>query len=205
MAVYPFNADKALSLFVYSDNAFGVFEGAQDFFRMGKGFWIPLVQLVILTGISWAGFRSVEKELPPDRLNRMPLLRRVVLVLTLTLPAYAFLQIMTISSGVLVWLMGILFFPLATLWAATLYFEMPNPILAAARSFITFRFSQTSLLGFFYVSLGMMFFLFLYSPPGPPSWDSSVGWSPRENSICAFFTVLPPQLPLAPSSISYFC
>ena len=110
------------------------------------------------------------------------------LPLLLLMPGFALgMEYFPTGLGVLV-ACGV--FPFLALWAAIIYFETLNPLLALARTWKLIRWAPAMGLGLLAGALNLLFFMFLESP----IWEMCVqlfSWlvPPAPGAVAAYFTI----------------
>jgi uncharacterized membrane protein SpoIIM required for sporulation len=165
-AVFAFRGQEgsAAELFFFEDSPLGVLRGCAAFFDFEGAPLRYMAQVLLLTALNVAAFRSLEQEMPSDFRPMHPRWRMWLAALPMSLLIPGFIVFVRAESGVAAWLFGMAGLPLLALVSAVLYFETLNPLQALWRSFSLVRWGPLLLLGLLTVNLGLLFFLFLDSP-----------------------------------------
>lgn len=194
-AVWAFGWSKntAADTFYYPDQSFWPFDilaGIGDFFGNEATRGLFVFQVILLACVAVAAFRALEQEM--EATQRVPsspgraLLAGIPLLLLM--PGFAFgMESLSELAGVLIsWAI----FPLLALWAAVIYFETHNPLLALSRAWKLIRWGPALGLGLLTGALNLLFFMFLESP----IWDMTLELfsflvPPAEGAMAAYSTI----------------
>jgi uncharacterized membrane protein SpoIIM required for sporulation len=194
-AVWSFGGSQksAAETFVYPDTPswpLDILSGIGGFFGNEATWGLFVFQIFLLAGVAVAAFRALEQEMadgtrPPTPPRRALLSWIPMLVL---MPGIAFgLQSFSEMYGVVLsWIL----FPFLALWAAVIYFETLNPLLALVRAWNLVRLGPALGIGLLTGALNLLFFMFLESP----IWDMTLqlfSWlvPPSEGAMNAFSTI----------------
>ncbi len=174
------------------DGVLGIFEHVRALFgKAGMRHFFPL-QSAVLVWLGLTAFRVLCREMPATLQDdyRMKPGRLALVVLALLLPVAAMALTMRIYEGTIIWLLSMSLFPVLAFWAALLFFETPNPIIAMGRTFALLRYWSGFLLGFLLINLGFLMLWFIDSS----IWETVTNFfswlaPPGEGNVGHFMTV----------------
>jgi uncharacterized membrane protein SpoIIM required for sporulation len=141
----------------------GEFDGADDMLgRWGLNVYF-IGQVLLLTALAVLSFRIVSAEMPPQQqptISRWGILARFA---GLLLPILAFWGLLRVPTHSGLWLLSLVGFVFPPLWAAVVFFERPNSLVAFGQMFRVFSMGQSVLLVLFTRGFMLLVMLFLGS------------------------------------------
>lgn len=190
---FGWSKNTAADTFYYPDQSFWPFDilaGIGDFFGNEATRGLFVFQVILLACVAVAAFRALEQEM--EETQRIPFSPGRALLagipLLLLMPGFAFgMESLSELAGVLIsWAI----FPLLALWAAVIYFETHNPLLALSRAWKLIRWGPALGMGLLTGALNLLFFMFLESP----IWDMTLELfsflvPPAEGAMAAYSTI----------------
>ncbi len=194
-AVWGFGGSQksAADTFIYPDTPswpLDILAGIGGFFGNEATWGLFVFQIFLLAGVAVAAFRALEQEMADG--TRTPTTPRRALLswipMLVLMPGIALgLQSFSEMYGVVLsWIT----FPFLALWAAVIYFETLNPLLALVRAWNLVRLGPALGIGILTGALNLLFFMFLESP----IWEMTLqlfSWlvPPSEGAMNAFSTI----------------
>jgi len=190
---FGFSEKPAAETFAYPDVPYwplDILGGLSGFFGNEATSGLYFFQIFLLAGVTIAAFRALEQEMDVEQ--RAPFEPRRALLaglpILLLMPGFAFgLESLSGYYGVLFFWAA---FPFLALWAAVIYFETLNPLLALSRTWQLMRWGPAMGLGLLTGALNLLFFMFLESP----IWEMAIelfSWfvPPAAGAMAAYSTI----------------
>jgi uncharacterized membrane protein SpoIIM required for sporulation len=186
-------ADKAPSdALPQGYGVFGIFQHVRGLFgKVGMRHFFFL-QSAVLVWLALTAFYALRRELPSEapENRRLSAGQLLLTALALLLPSAAMALMMRAEEGAWIWVLTMTLCPVLALWAALLFFESPNPLLALARLFPLLRYWSGLLLGLLLANLGFLMLWFLESG----IWSTVTNFfswlaPPGEGNVGHFMTV----------------
>jgi len=150
--------------FAYEGDWLGVMRGSVDFFRNDPVPNLLYFHIAVLAVLAVAAFRAVELEMDTEKYPLFGLRQMGLRGLALLLPVLGMVFMQWSGANFLSWMGAMTLCPLAAFWAAAIYFENANPLVALGRTFSMMRWGISLTLGFLTVNLGILLFTFLDFP-----------------------------------------
>ena len=199
--LYSFSEKPVTELFFYSGDIWNALSGASDFFGNESVPFLYIFQVFLLSIVSVAAFRSVEKELINGQdedtatsdayVEPISMQRMLLSIVPIALAMPGMILFLRAGNPAIAWLLSMAILPLLALWSSVMYFETLNPFAAIVRTFRMARWGAMLVLGLLAVNLGLLLFLFLDTPV----WDMTVElfrWlvPPQEGAMAKFTTIV---------------
>ena len=151
------NVEPAMT-FPFRDVSFWLFDILKEldlFFFNESVPYLVFGQTLLLCGLSIAAFRAIARE------EGAKVHGEWKAMLSMLLPAAGFVLSLKIQG---IGLLCLIVYPFLALWAAVIYFENRNPVLALSRCFSLLRWGHGMMLGFFMLVLCYLMFAFIEFP-----------------------------------------
>lgn len=164
---YAASEEPIKTTLVFPPQFLGAFLGIRSMFSSETAPLLGYLQTVLFAVLGMAAFKAVEQAMPEAERPNRTLWSRLLVFVLLLIPMAPLALLWWIKIGFGAWIAAMVVAPFCAHWAAALYFDTSNPIMAFLRTLQMFRWGQGFLLGFLLTNLGLLCYVFLDTP----IWD----------------------------------